>query len=280
MMKKALAALGLCALLSVFASAQTTGDRIDLYFGDWHGASAHTTHGSLEERDIFTKGDGMNPVKKAAVLRYLDSYTYATLAPSKSTTATHLTGAQEIYFVVSGSGSVTAAGQTAELARNIAILMPANLEFTLKNTGSEPLVMYVIKEPTPSGFRPNSAMLVKDVNKLPITSTDGHWDHIVKTIFVTADGLATLESVLTVAMDPLTIGQPHNGNHKEIEEVWQALSGDSLAFVGNRLIRQTPGMAFLHIPDGKTPHTNVNYSEDTQATFLYFARYDEHENRK
>jgi len=280
MLRKTLASLGLCLLLSTFAAAQTTGDRIDLYFGDAQASAPRTTHGTLEERDIFTRGDALNPPKKAAVLRYLDSYTYATLAPGKSTTATRLTGAQEIYFVASGHGTATAGGQTADLVRNVAVLMPANLEFTLKNTGAEPLAMYLIKEPTPPGFRPNAAMLVRDANKLPITSTDGLWDHIVKTLFTTEDGLGTLESVLTVAFDPLTIGKPHNADHNDIEEVWQSLTGTSLAFVGNRLIRQTPGMAFLHIPDMKTPHTNINYNQDTQATFLYFARYHPHEPRK
>ena len=120
------------------------------------------------------------PTKKGAVLRYLNSYTYATLAPHASTKATRLEGQQEIYFFDSGRGTATAAGQTVDLYRNIAILMPANLEFTLKNTGDQPLTMYVINEPTPPNFRPNSTMLVRDENKLPITSSDGLWAHIVK----------------------------------------------------------------------------------------------------
>jgi quercetin dioxygenase-like cupin family protein len=271
--------LALCAVLSPLARAQATGDRIDLYFGDWHGSASRLTHGSLLERDIFTRGDPQNPPHKAAVLRFLNSYTYATLAPHASTKPTRLDGQQEIYFVESGRGTATAAGQTAELSRNIAILMPANLEFTIKNTGDQPLTMYLINEPTPASFRPNPNMLVRDENKLPITSSDGLWSHIVKTLFVTADGLGTLQSVLTVTLDPLTMGKPHpalgeDGN--DIEEVWTALEGDSLAFVGNQLRRQTPGMALYHIPDNQTPHTNINPGEDSQARFLYFARYRSH----
>jgi mannose-6-phosphate isomerase-like protein (cupin superfamily) len=285
MINRILAYLGLAlALVSVPAlappmSAQTTGARIDLYFGDWHGAAPRTTHGALQERDILTRGDALNPTSKGAVLRYVNSFTYATLAPHTATRATRLTGQQEIYFVVSGQGTATAAGQTAELFRNIAILMPADLEFTLKNTGDQPLTMYVINEPTPAGFRPNSSMLVRDENQLPITSSDGHWAHIVKTLFVTADGLGTLQSVLTVSLDPLTMGKPHLVDHDDIEEVWTALSGTSIAFVGNELRWQTPGMAFYHIPDNKTPHTNINQNEDTQVKFLYFARYHPHEPR-
>jgi mannose-6-phosphate isomerase-like protein (cupin superfamily)/uncharacterized RmlC-like cupin family protein len=266
----------LCAGLAV---AQTTGDRIDLYFGDWHASTPRTTPGSLVVRDIFTRGDPQNPTRKGAVLRYISSYTYATLAPHASTKATRLDEAQEIYFVDSGRGTAKSGGQTVELYRNIAVLMPASLEFTLSNTGDQPLTMYVISDPTPPGFRPNSAMLVRDENKLPITSSDGLWNHIVKTLFVTADGLGTLQSVLTVTLDPLTMGKPHLVDHDDIEEVWTALDGTSLAFVGNTLRKQTPGMAFYHIPDNKTPHTNINQNEDAQVRFLYFARYHPHEPR-
>jgi mannose-6-phosphate isomerase-like protein (cupin superfamily) len=279
MMGRILASLVLCTLLSSLALAQATGDRIDLYFADWHSSTPRTTHGSLDERDIFTRGDPHHPRQKGGVLQYLNSYTYATLAPQASTRATRLDGQQEIYFVQSGRGTVTAAGQTSDLYRNIAILVPSNLEFTMKNTGQEPLAMYVINEPTPPNFRPNATILVRDENQLPISSSDGHWAHIVKTLFVTADGLGTLQSVLTVTLDPLTLGQPHVVDHDDIEEVWTALDGTSLAFVSNQLRRQPPGMSFYHIPDNKTPHSNINQNEDSPVRFLYFGRYHPHQPR-
>ena len=279
MMGRILASLVLCTLLSSLAPAQATGDRIDLYFADWHSSTPRTTHGSPDERDIFTRGDPHHPTQKGGVLQYLNSYTYATLAPQASTRATRLDGQQEIYFVQSGRGTVTAGGQTSDLYRNIAILVPSNLEFTMKNTGQEPLAMYVINEPTPPNFRPNASVLVRDENQLPISASDGHWAHIVKTLFVTADGLGTLQSVLTVTLDPLTLGQPHVVDHDDIEEVWTALDGTSLAFVSNQLRRQPPGMSFYHIPDNKTPHTNINQNEDSQVRFLYFGRYHPHQPR-
>ncbi len=280
--RKALIFLIFCAALSRLTQAQTTGDRISLYFGDWHASTPHLIRGSLEERDILTRGDGSNPTRAGSVFRFINSYTYATLAAGASTKPARLDGQQEIYFVASGRGTVTAGGQTADLFRNVAVLMPANLEFAFKNTSDEPLTMYVVNEPTPPGFRPNSAMLVRDENMLPITSSDEFWTHIVKTIFVTSDGLATLQAVLTVTLDPLTMARPHLHlvDYTDTEEVWSALNGSSLAFVGNQLREQTPGMAFYHIPDNQTPHTNLNPSEDSPAKFFYFARYHPHETRK
>jgi mannose-6-phosphate isomerase-like protein (cupin superfamily) len=278
----ALVLVAVCAGMIYRAPAQNVGNSIDRYFGDWRTSAPHTIRGSLQESDLFTRGNAMNPSQKGGVLRYVNSYSYASLPPHASTKAASLDGQQEIYFVESGSGSATAANQIVDLRRNLAVLVPANLEFTIRNTGEQPLTMYVINEPTPPGFRPNSTMLVRDESMLPISSSNGMWSHIVKTLFVTADGLATLQSVLTVTLDPLTIGKPHpvpGEDSNEIEEVWTALDGTSLAFVGNQLRRQTPGMALYHIPDNTMPHTNINQSEDTQVRFLYFARYRQHELR-
>jgi mannose-6-phosphate isomerase-like protein (cupin superfamily) len=270
------------ALATVFSALgfgqQASGD-IDKYFGDWHTSAPRVTQGSLEVHDIFTRGNPLNPPRKDAVFQFLNAYSYATLAPHASTSSARLDGRQEIFFIASGHGTAAAAGETQDLYRNLAILMPASLDFTIKNTGDEPLTMYLIDEPTPAGFRPNPKMLVRDENKIPISSTDGFWCHIVKTLFTTADGLGTLQTILTVTLDPLTVAKPHLVDHEDIEEVWSAVEGNSLAFLGTQLRRQGPGISYLHPPDNKTPHTNINDSEDSQAKFLYFARYHPHQPR-
>lgn len=251
---------------------------IDLFIANWKESMPKNTHGSLVERDIFTKGDPLKPPAKGAVLKYINRFTYATLASGASTTPTKLSGEQEIFYFVSGKGTIKAGRTTADLYPGICILMPANLEFTMTNTGAEPMNLYLVNEPIPAGFRPNKEMLVRDENTLPIESTTGHWCHIVKNFFETDAGLGTLERVLTVTFDPMTIGHPHS--HAEgCEEVWTAVEGTSLAFIGKQIRMQEPGTAYMIPPDGKTPHANINTS-DRQIKIFYFARYKDHEVRK
>ncbi len=241
---------------------------IDMYMGSWNESMPKHTHGSLVERDILTKGDPMNPPAKGAVLKYVNRFTYTTLDARASTTPTTLKGEQEIFYILSGKGTIKARDRTAELYAGIAILMPAELEFTMTNTCDEPMTMYLINEPIPEGFRPNENMLVKDENITPVSSHTGHWSHIVKGLFSTQSGLGTLESVITVAFDPMTIGDSHS--HGEgTEEVWTAYRGTSLAHLGRQIRKQPPGVGYMIPPDGRTTHSNINYS-DEQIKIFYF----------
>ncbi|HVG26939.1 MAG TPA: cupin domain-containing protein [Acidobacteriaceae bacterium] len=257
--------------MSAPARAQFYGEHLNLYFGDWHTAPSHTAYRNLVEQAIFTPGAALDPTSKGAVLRSASAFEHGVLPPHTSTSPIRLEGQQQVYFVESGSGTATSSRQTVSLARGIAVLMPANLEFTLANTGDRPLAMYIIQEPTQPGFQPNTSMLARDENTLPYATTDNSWAYMIKKIFVAADGLATLNDVSTVTLDPLTIGQPQVTASPDVEAVWTALRGTGLAFVSNILRRQTPGTAFLEVPDGKTPHSTVNPNEDAQVKFLYFA---------
>jgi mannose-6-phosphate isomerase-like protein (cupin superfamily) len=271
MVKQILVSLGACALFFTPALAQTNGDHLDLYFSDWHTAPAHTAYGRLTEQDILTRGDALHPTVKGAVLRFSTAYEHADLLPHASTTPIKLSGRQQIYFVVSGKGAASSVSQTIALSPNIAVLMPAGLEFTIKNTGDQLLTMYLIEEPTTPGFRPNSSMLARDENKLPFSTTDRQWSYMVKKIFASSDGLATLDDVSTIFLDPLTIGGPHVTESPDTEAVWTALQGTGIAFVSNRLLRQPPGTAFLEVPDKTMPYSAVNPNEDSEIKFLYFA---------
>ncbi len=244
---------------------------IDMNIGRWQDSEPRTIRGSLVERDILTQGNPLDPSKKGAVLVFMERFTHAALGAGETTTPATLTGEQEIYYVLSGTGAVTAGGKTAGLSTGIAVLMPPDVEFTISNTGDEELTMYIICEPVPEGSKTNKDMKIANENTLPYRSSNGHWSHIVKELFLTGDNLATLQAVLTVTYAPMTIGHPHSHDPDYgSEEVWTAIEGTSIAFIGKQIRMQPPGTAYNIPPDGNTPHSNINRT-DKPVKLLYFA---------
>src|SRR5271170_1886829 len=121
--------------------------RIDLFINDWQGSLPRSEHGSLVLRDILIRGDNFAPPQKSAVLRAANFLAYGRLAAGAWTTPERLVGQQEVYYVLGGEGEITAGGDSAKLRKDIAVFMPAGLEFVMKCSGEEPLTMYVINEP-------------------------------------------------------------------------------------------------------------------------------------
>ena len=248
---------------------------IDLYMNSWKNSEPRMVRGSLVVQDILTRGDNLNPPEKGAVLYYTKRFVHGALPPGAETTTVKLEREQEVYYILSGEGTIATkgfwifGGKTADLYSGVAVLMPEGKEFVITSTGDEPLTMYIIAEPTPEGFTPRKDMLVKDENTLPLTSTTGHWTHVVKNLFGADDGLATMYSVLTVGHDPMTIGHPHSHN-AGCEEVWTAISGTSIAFIGKQIRMQPPGAGYNIPPDGNTPHCNIN-TGDEFIKLLYFS---------
>lgn len=265
------AALFAATALSSLAHAQElqvgSNAYVDMYFGDWHASKAETT-GSLTEYAVFTKGDSMKPNTKGAILRYVDSYVFATLAPGASSPSTTLSGKQRVYYFTTGTGIISAGSDSVPVSINIAVLVPGNLAFTVKNTGKDTLGAYVVTEPTPSGFQPGAKLVVKDEKLTSIRTAEQEWSRIVRPLFTSADGLATISNIETVTLDPLTITRPFIGTMPNTEQLWMELSGTSIAFIGPYLRRQKPGMAYEHPPDNLAPTSNVNYSEDSQVKLL------------
>ena len=64
-----------------------------MYFTDWHTTTPQTL-GPIKEYTVFAKGDAIKPTTKGAVLRYVDSYVYESLAPNASSPKTTLSGQQ------------------------------------------------------------------------------------------------------------------------------------------------------------------------------------------
>ena len=253
--------------------------RIDMFIGDWRDSMPRHVYGSLVLRDILTHGDNYAPPQPGAVLQAANFLALGRLPAHNSTTPTTLQREQNVFYILSGAGEVTAGGKVSALHKDIAVFMPANLEFMMTSTGDEDLTMYVVSEPVPDGFAPAKAMLAIDENQVPVRTpmeaspftlqgASGHWAHIVRDLFSKTDGLATLGDLITVDIAPMTMGEPHPHNAGQ-EEIWAAIDGTSLAFIGSELRVQHPGMAYMIRPDQSMTHSNIN-TGDKPVKFLWF----------
>jgi len=287
-MRKILFAVSMIVIASInIAAAQTldgspynpeTDPDIDMFISGWHESVPALTHGNLVERAIFTRGDNPNPKRKGAVLEYVNRFVQATLPARSITSPTVLTDEQEILFILSGNGEISGGGQTHELSTGIAVLVPAGLSFTIKNTGGDDISMYLIAEPIPDGFRPNDHLIVRNSNTIPFNTNIVHWSHIDTFLLQTSDGLGTLELVTTCTFSPMTIGHPHS-HDDGTEEFWSVIQGENIVMLGKQIRRQPVGTSYLIPNDGKTPHSNINVKDDA-LKFFYFARYRDHEVRE
>lgn len=241
---------------------------IDMYIGNWKESWPKRIHGSLMVREILTRceGDPLSPSYRGAVLTSAKLFAYTTLIRNNVTTPVSLKGEQEIFYVLSGKGTVTVGGNSYNLHPGMAFLIPENLEFSLKGGENEHLNMYMVVEPTPPGFKPANHIIIHDEAQIKAAATPGNWVYITKTLFKPQDGLASLRSVFLVNMEPNTFGQPHSDGVED-EEVWSALEGD-IKFLLGRDIRDFPvGTAYKVPPDGAMYQANMNFSDKKVKLF-------------
>ena len=248
---------------------------IDMFMGDYRVSLPFNTHGNITERAILSRlagEDELKPQRKGAVLTRINRFSHATMDPHVSTAPTTLKGEQEVFYFVSVTGTITSGGKKADLRYGIFVLVPEGVEFTIKNTGDDLLVMYIINIPIPDGFKSTTSMVVKDETTIQYRKQgflSMHWAHNGKAIFKPSDGLAVISQVNLLIFDPMTIGHPHS--HGEgLEEVWTVVKGKNLAFLGKEIRWQGPGVAYKVPPSGFTPHSNINATEEP-IYFLYFS---------
>lgn len=232
---------------------------IDLFIGNWRDSMPRHVHGNLIVRDILTKlvgEDPLHPARKGAILVYTNSVSHATLAPRSVTVPDILDGEQEAIYVVSGVGTITSGGTTDNIGPGSGILIPPGVEFTMTNTGGEPLTMYMLNEPIPDGYTPRETVQVRNKFDGP-AGLNVHWSNIDRSI---VSGLANYGGMTSVTLDAMTIAQPHS-HGAGVEEIWIAVEGDILLQFGKELRTLPVGSAYK-IPDtGITAHANINAGE-------------------
>jgi mannose-6-phosphate isomerase-like protein (cupin superfamily) len=241
---------------------------VSLYINDGRNSPRREGHGGLIERDILTRGDPFRPRAKGAVLRYLKAYRRAEL-PAGAATRSYADNREQVFlYVMGGRGRIDADGRSVELEEGLAVVIPAGLSYRLSNLSGGPLDLFLAAEETPDGFVPERGLSVgRYHDSRPIVGA--HWAHVARPFsydreprFVNPMGF------VVVSMDAFDIAQPHT-HPAAAEEIWLQIRGTSLLILGNRLLRQGTGEAFLVPPTNTVPHGSIN-PDGEHTLWLYF----------
>lgn len=243
-----------------------------MFFGDIN-APQRVVDGAVNWTQLLSPLKGSDPLfpeEKGAVLVDLKGVAHAYIKPGGKSDRKTLRDEQRIYYVYQGAGTVVCNGKSAELRDGIGLLIPPGLEFTMENTGADELAMYVIQEPIPEGFTPNTAMLVRDEYALKFLETGGHWWHLgTERMFNADDGLAVLTGCRPVKFDAMTMSQPHSHN-PDSEECWFSIRGESnKALLAKKMFDFSPGTIYKVPPDGLSAHANINPSMNSSMKVFW-----------
>jgi len=182
---------------------------------------------------------------------------------------------QEVYYIVSGHGTITGGGRTFDLYPGACALVPAGLEFVLENPNDEVMTMYLVSEKITAGFTPKKAITVRDEQTVParnIRTNPVHWTYETHIFFQREDGLSQIEYFAMVVLPPVSFAQPHS-HDANTEEVWATIDSDMKIMLGKNARDIPCGYCYMAPTDGKSFHANINVTAKPIRTF-YFGLYN------
>lgn len=244
---------------------------VSLYINHWRNSPPRPGHGGLIERDILTPGDPFRPPAKGAVLRYLSAYRRAELPPGAATAAYADAAEQVFLYVWDGAGRIEAGGRVAEIEKGTAVVVPAGLTYRLINPSDRPLELFLAAERLPEGFVPNRELSIgRYRDSRPLVGA--HWAHIARPFLYDHEpSFFNPMGFVVVSVDALDMAQPHT-HPAPAEEIWLQLEGRSLLLLGNRLLSQEAGEAFLVPPTNTAPHSSINPDGQPQLWLFFGCR--------
>ncbi len=249
-----------------------TDTDLDLYHRSWKDSPTHIGHGGFIEQVILEPGDPMNPPAKGKVLTCLKEYDHGFLAGHFTTEPTIHEKLQTLFFVISGSGSVSADGETVDISEGTGVFMPAGLTYRFSNPADTPMEFLIFSEEITEGFEPSKSMRVGSYHDNPPGHGPyWHWAHVSRQV-VSCD-FANPIGFGVVTIDAFDIAHPHVAP-VGIEEVWFQLKGTSLMYFGNRLFRHEEGRAFYITPNLKVPHSSINITDEPMMWMYLGIRLD------
>ncbi|MBC8458108.1 MAG: cupin domain-containing protein [Deltaproteobacteria bacterium] len=256
---------------TVLAPVTDHGTRIAMWISSWQDNMPVGGHGSMIENPILIPGDPQNPPAPGAVLKWASRFNRAQLAPCAETPAITHEKEQEVLYVVRGKGMFQSEDKSEAIGPGVAILIPAGVPHSIENTSiTDHLEVLWLAEQLEDDASPAKELIVRDTKKLPI-AVGAHWVHVGKIVFNGNDGLTKIDAVNIATIPAMSIAEPHSHGINQ-EEVWYQMHGDSYLFLGRTLQLQKEGTAFMCPPDGCTPHSSINITNNP-VDFFFFAHW-------
>ena len=243
---------------------------VSLYINHWRNSPPREGHGGLTERDILTRGDPFDPDQRRRPALSLGLP--AGRLPLTPGTRSFADAREQVFlFVLSGQGRIEAGGRTVDLEEGTAVVIPAGLSYRLHNPSGRPLELFLAAEETPDGFVPERALSVgRYRDSAPVVGA--HWAHVARPfIYDHEPRFANPMGFVVVSVDAFDIAQPH-AHPAAAEEIWLQVKGTSLLLLGNRLLSQEPGEAFLVPPTNAVPHSSINPGGEPQLWLFFGCR--------
>ena len=237
---------------------------------NWMNCPSSFSHGNIIVRTILTKEDPQAPGKEGAVLRHIESFSRTYLEPLVSSVPTAHENIQEVFYIVSGKGTVEVGDIKRGVREGDGILVPPGLTHSFVNEQEdEPLEMLILVEKAPEGAEVRKDPLIRNYRENPLGQ--GHWTHLVHPLFVRNDGLTMLHNVLIVRIEAMQTPDQH-GHGENTDEIWYMLKGSGVHVMGRDVCVQKPGDAVACYPSALV-HSLINHTEEPLQIF-YFAHYE------
>ncbi|MDQ1327795.1 MAG: hypothetical protein QG641_1078 [Candidatus Poribacteria bacterium] len=258
--------------LTVLAPVTDHGAGIALWISSWHDNMPVKGHGSMIENPILSPGDPQNPSALGAVLKWASRFNRAQLEPSARTPVIIHENEQEVLYVVKGEGMFQSGERKSEvLSPGIAILIPAGVPHSIVNSSATAsLEVLWLAEQLDPGISGAKELIIRDTRSLPVV-VGAHWVHVGRIVFGRQDGLTKIHAVNIATIPAMSIAEPHSHGVDQ-EEVWYQMHGNSYLFMGRTLRLQQEGTAFMCPPDGHTPHSSINTTNEP-VDFFFFAHW-------
>jgi mannose-6-phosphate isomerase-like protein (cupin superfamily) len=229
-----------------------TDPNLDMFVNDWKNATPRSMYGGITFHDILTKLQGpdpQHPSKRGAVLTDITAISHAQMASGAKATGRAAAGERQVFYTVSGTGSIVVNGKTHEVKKGVGFMLTPDTAFALTSTGGVPLAFYVRTEPLPASYVASPDLTI--VNRFDNDRRVGaHWAHINN---------GGINGLTSINIAPHTMPQPHS--HPQ-EECWIMVEGETILSLGKHIRRMTPGQAYKIPPTGITAHSNLNLGDE------------------